>query len=200
MLRNHLGPPRNLHYHGTPVNLPRACLNAFKKRAFRRLHFGSNLALQMAWQNWDQNNNDGRKNEAAWHFSNTAPEPLHFSSQGQFSPNAAMLEWPQTYRMPITTASGAFVILPIAGCMSHFDNTFTDEAAWEDQCAWGSMGNAPYDGLGGFLGTEHNSPDLTACDRGIPTESHKNVMSQLTRYFPLPTSHFLVAVSRSQDD
>jgi len=79
-----------------------------------------------------------------------------------------MLEWPQTYGMPIATASGAFVILPIDGCMSHFDITFTDETAWEDQWAWGSMGNAPYDGLGGGLETEHNSSGLTACNRGVP--------------------------------
>jgi hypothetical protein len=132
----------------------------------------------MAWENWDQDNNDGRKNEAAWHFWNTAPEPLHFSSQWQFSPNAAILEWPQTYRMPIATPSGAFVILPIDGCMSHFDNTFTDEAAWEDQWAWGSMGNAPYDGLGGGLDKE-DSPDLTACDRDI-TPDNSNIATPIS--------------------
>jgi hypothetical protein len=133
----------------------------------------------MAWQNWDQNNNDGRKNDAAWHFSNTVPEPLHFSSQWQFSPNAAMLEWPQTYRMPIATASGAFVILPIDGCMSQFDNNFTDEAAWEDQWAWGSMGNTPYDGLGGALDIEHKSPGLTACDRDIPPDD-SNIVTPIS--------------------
>lgn len=90
-----------------------------------------------------------------------------------------MLEWPQTYRMPIATASGAFVILPIDGCMSHFDNTFTDKAAWEDQWAWGSMGNAPCDGLGGGLDTEHYSPDLTACDRGIPPDG-SNVITPIS--------------------